>query len=314
MSAAEKKYVLVVDDEPDVRSYLAAILEDSGYEVGSAGDGKSALEMVEERAPDLISLDLVMPGKSGARFLYALRKNREWARIPVIIVTGHAHDEAGREDIEDLLAGKAISGPETCLEKPVTPEGYVSAVRRQLGLTVESSPAPVRREAVDVRAELHRALEGADAETMRKLLRMLKEKGAAAVPAEVVTGKRVLIIDDEVDVSSYLSALLTDQGYVAATANDPDEGLRMAREDPPDLITLDIDMPGKSGMELYREIRAHDALREVPVVVVTGIQQDLRPLFSGSGGVPDVDGYIHKPFEPELLFATVEDAIARRQA
>jgi len=313
MSTVERKYVLVVDDEPDVRSYLSAILEDSGYEVGTAGDGGTALEMVTDRAPDLISLDLVMPGKSGAKFLYALRKNREWSRIPVIIVTGHAHDAEGKPDLEGILAGKAISGPETCLEKPVTPEGYVSAVRRQLGLTQESTstPAPVKSSADDMRAELKKQLDEADPETVRKVLVMLKTGETGPTTASAGKRKRVLVIDDEPDVSTYLAAILEDRGYDTAMANEPDLGLTMALSNPPDLITLDIDMPGKSGVAMFKEIRSHESLASVPIIVVTGIAQDLEPLFHGRKG-SDIDGYINKPFDPDLLCTTVADAIAKR--
>ncbi len=136
------KLVLVVDDEEDVRRYLAAILEDGGFEVQTAADGNVALEFVETRSPDLISLDLVMPQKSGQRFLYALRRNRAWSGIPVLIVTGHAHDDLGRNDLDDILAGKMISGPKVYLEKPVSPDSYVRAVRRQLGVEEEDTGAP----------------------------------------------------------------------------------------------------------------------------------------------------------------------------
>jgi len=312
MSAVERKYVLIVDDEQDVRKYLTAILEDSGYEVKSAEDGGTALRMVEDRAPDLISLDLVMPGKSGAKFLYALRKNRDWSRIPVIIVTGHAHDEEGRDDLAGILAGKAISGPETCLEKPVTPEGYVSAVRRHLGLTREATPAPVKRETDNLRSELEKRIDEADPETIRKVLAMLKGResgGETAIPDE---RKRVLIIDDEPDVSTYLAALLEDRGYDTAMANDPEVGLRMAKANPPDLITLDVDMPGKSGIQLYKELKTDERLRDVPIIVITGIQEDLEPLFHGRRTIPDIHGYITKPFDPEVLFATVAEAIGKR--
>jgi len=309
MAAAERKYILVVDDESDIRRYLTAILVDAGYEVASAGDGDTALAMVRERVPDLISLDLVMPGKSGAKFLYALRKNREWSRIPVIIVTGHAHDEKGRADLEDIFAGRAISGPETCLEKPVTPASYVSAVRRHLGLTREEKPAPVKAPVTDVKEELERELAGADPETMRRVLEMLRGKDTRSARAITPGARRILIIDDEPDVSSYLSALLEDRGYVTTTANDADEGLRLARTDPPDLVTLDVDMPGKSGVQVYKEMKGDAVLRGVPVVVITGIQQDLKPLFYDRGPIPDVEGYITKPFDPELLYETVERAM-----
>ncbi len=170
------RLVLVVDDEEDVRRYLAAILEDGGFTVRTAADGNAALELVREQTPDIISLDLVMPEKSGQRFLYTLRKNREWSRIPVLIVTGHAHDDLGKGDLDDILAGKMISGPEVYLEKPVSPASYLRAVKRQLGIEEEegeaagapslSAPGPDR--------EITRLLETADESTKAEILKMLR--------------------------------------------------------------------------------------------------------------------------------------------
>ncbi|MEW6744320.1 MAG: response regulator [Planctomycetota bacterium] len=177
-TATSKKYILVVDDEADVARYLGALLEDAGYEVAIAHDGDQALELVKERSPDLISLDLVMPAKSGTRFLYALRKNREWARIPVLIVTGHARDDIGRKDLEEILASKVISGPETYLEKPVSPSGYVAAVERQLGVAPgeRASPAPDTRS--ELKGEIEKLLQSANAEQMREILDRLRRHDA----------------------------------------------------------------------------------------------------------------------------------------
>ncbi|MCP4901855.1 MAG: response regulator, partial [bacterium] len=69
--------VLVVDDEPDIAIYLASVLEDAGINVVTANDGEMALEAIQRQVPDLISLDLVMPRKSGIRLMMELRKNRE---------------------------------------------------------------------------------------------------------------------------------------------------------------------------------------------------------------------------------------------
>ncbi len=168
------KLVLVVDDEQDVRRYLAAILEDGGFEVQTAANGNEALKLVEARAPDLISLDLVMPEKSGTRFLYALRKNREWSKIPVLIVTGHAHDDLGKKDLDDILAGKMISGPEVYLEKPVSPESYVRAIKRQLGVEEHDTGLPTLPSA-GADQEISGLLDGADEATKAEILRMLRK-------------------------------------------------------------------------------------------------------------------------------------------
>jgi CheY-like chemotaxis protein len=74
------KSVLVIDDEPDVRLFLKTVLEDAGFDVMLAANGKEALERVTEKKPDVISLDLVMPKMSGLKFYkyYSPRHGRIW--------------------------------------------------------------------------------------------------------------------------------------------------------------------------------------------------------------------------------------------
>ena len=90
MRKPEEVRVLVVDDEPDIRDFLASVLEDAGMTVETAENGKDALDRIQASIPDLISLDLVMPEKSGIRLIHELRKHPQWSRIPIVIVTGHA--------------------------------------------------------------------------------------------------------------------------------------------------------------------------------------------------------------------------------
>jgi CheY-like chemotaxis protein len=169
MSSETQKYILVVDDEPDVRAYLRNALEDAGFVVATAADGQEALEMVRRRQPDLISLDLVMPRHSGVKVYRELQKDRKLSGIPVLIVTGHARDELGRTDFEELT----MSGPGVYLEKPVHPDSYVSAVRRLLGIESSDSPEPA---AADLRRSLDRALSGADRETLLRALEALRKE------------------------------------------------------------------------------------------------------------------------------------------
>ncbi len=170
MDQAHDKTVLVVDDEPDVRQYLAMILQDAGFRVQEAGDGREALEMVRADPPDFISLDLIMPGMSGHKLLYELRRDKDLARIPVLIVTAHAGDEMGRDELQDLLDSRMISGPGTYLEKPVNPKSYVESIRRALGLPVDDGAT----EKVELRGELEDSLHGASPEAMRKALEILR--------------------------------------------------------------------------------------------------------------------------------------------
>jgi CheY-like chemotaxis protein len=172
MSEAKEKTVLVVDDEPNVRDYLAQILRDAEFNVLTASDGDEALEIIRENPPDFISLDLVMPKKSGHKLLYELRKDRDLSRIPVVIVTAHAKDELGQSDLEDIMENRVVSGPGIYLEKPVKPLDYVRCVQRTLG--IEETKEDEDR--ISLQEELEEQLSKAEPHALRRALAALKSK------------------------------------------------------------------------------------------------------------------------------------------
>lgn len=171
MTNGAKKTVLVVDDEADVRSFLKAALLEAGFEVVTANDGFEALEQVRKQVPDLISLDLVMPKKSGAKFHRELTKRREWSKIPVIIVTGHARDDIGKADLKELT----MSGPGIYLEKPVKPDNYIAAVKSILGMDA-SAEEKEAAEQIELQNKLKNIIDESSPETLRKLIDALSKK------------------------------------------------------------------------------------------------------------------------------------------
>jgi CheY-like chemotaxis protein len=173
MTRPQDKTVLVVDDEPNVRQYLAQILLDAGFNVVQAGDGNEAMEIIRKDPPDFISLDLVMPRKSGHKLLYELRKDRRLSQIPVLIVTAHAQDELGEGDLKDIMDNRVLSGPGVYLEKPVKPLSYVRAVQRALGIqeTLEDE------DRITLQEELQRALPDAEPHALRRALEALRKEG-----------------------------------------------------------------------------------------------------------------------------------------
>ncbi|MCK5125499.1 MAG: response regulator [candidate division Zixibacteria bacterium] len=171
MSEELGKTVLVVDDEADVRKYLSQALEDAGFNVVTATDGDEALQVVKKNPPDIISLDLVMPKKSGARFHRELSKNNQWSKIPVLIVTGHARDDLGKADLRDLT----ISGPGIYLEKPVKPHNYIAAIKKLLGMEINGTEATLARE-VELQNELKNLIDDADATTLEALKAIINKK------------------------------------------------------------------------------------------------------------------------------------------
>lgn len=172
MNQHSEKQILVVDDEPDVRQYLKTILEDAGFQVRTASDGEEALSIIKQSPPDFISLDLIMPRKSGHRLLYELKKNKTWAKIPVLVVTAHAKDDLGAGALNELLENSVMSGPGTYLEKPVNPANYVRSIERALGLPETEET----KEQVSLKNELRNKMNSADAEALRRALEALKNQ------------------------------------------------------------------------------------------------------------------------------------------
>lgn len=176
MTEPRDKIVLVVDDEADARTFLSTVLEDEGFRVMTAADGDEALARMREQVPDFVSLDLVMPRKSGIRFLREVRRNKQWSRVPVMIVTGHARDDLGRGDLKEAMAGRSLAGRGCYLEKPVTAESFAKAVKRELGI-VESSPDQKEVKTATLKKELSELVEHADDETLEEMRRILRERG-----------------------------------------------------------------------------------------------------------------------------------------
>jgi len=170
MSRPEDKTVLIVEDEPDVRMYLQTILEDAGFHVVTACDGEEGLQKIRAQRPDFISLDLVMPRKTGHRLLMELKKDKDLSRIPVLIVTAHARTDLGKAQMAEIFDGAALLGPGLYLEKPVKPLQYVQCVQRALGLPVSES----LDEPSDMRDEIQNLVKDADAETLARALAALK--------------------------------------------------------------------------------------------------------------------------------------------
>lgn len=126
------KKILIVDDEPDMVAFLATLLEDNGYETVSAADGEEALEKVKTERPDLISLDLLMPNKTGIKMFRELRKDDELKDIPVVMVTGFGKDDVPQMDFKKWIKERAVKAPESYIEKPVDKEFFLGEVKKAL--------------------------------------------------------------------------------------------------------------------------------------------------------------------------------------
>jgi CheY-like chemotaxis protein len=123
--------------------------------------------------------------------------------------------------------------------------------------------------------------------------------------------KRILIIDDERSVVTYLETLLQDNGYETVSAEDGRIGFEKAKSEKPDLVCLDITMPQESGMRFYRNLKDDPELGSTPVVVVTAVTgedgdpEPFRKFLSTRKQIPAPEAFFSKPIDRQEFLDTV---------
>ena len=116
--------------------------------------------------------------------------------------------------------------------------------------------------------------------------------------------KHIICIEDEMEMIDLIRIILGRRGFEVIGANGGREGLRMVREKHPDLVLLDLMMPDMDGWEVYQQMKADEATRKIPVIVVTAKAQNIDKVLGLH--IAKVDDYIAKPFSPQELLASVE--------
>ncbi len=121
--------------------------------------------------------------------------------------------------------------------------------------------------------------------------------------------KTVLVVDDEPDARDFLTTVLEDNGYATVVAKDGLEAIAALEASPPDLVTLDITMPEKSGVAVYRRLKEDDEMKGIPVIIVTGVSGEFEKFISTRRQVPPPEGYISKPVDHQRFLKMVTDLI-----
>jgi CheY-like chemotaxis protein len=121
------KKVLIIDDEKDMRVYLEAVFRKAGYETESAADGDQGVWLAEAHQPDLITLDVLMPKKSGVKAYRGLRTSEKTASIPIVVLTGLTRSDDFFGDFGDLPR------PEAVLEKPIDRDSFLEKIKELIG-------------------------------------------------------------------------------------------------------------------------------------------------------------------------------------
>ncbi|MDP2144374.1 MAG: hybrid sensor histidine kinase/response regulator [Gallionella sp.] len=260
---------LVVDDFEPMRKVTAGQLRSMGASnIVMAGNGAEALRILQNRRVDIVLSDWNMPVMTGLALLKAVRSDPKLSNLPFIMITA----EAERHRIEEAIA----CGVSDLLVKPYTSQRLATHVEKALTLQ--------DRYGLPVGTVLGA---GREAVTM-----------APSAPSAEPVRSTILVVDDVADNLLLLSELFKDE-YRVRIAHAGEKALEICQSnDPPDLVLLDIMMPGMDGFEVARRMREHPTSEAIPVIFVTSMTGDDARLKGLGLGAVD---FIGKPINPDVL-------------
>ena len=121
------------------------------------------------------------------------------------------------------------------------------------------------------------------------------------------TLKRILVVDDEPDMLTFLSTFLEDNGFEVIVAKDGKECFEKAKKEKPDLITMDITMPEESGVKAFRNIQETEETKDIPVIIITGISKDFNKFIHTRKHIQPPKVYMEKPIDTDELLLKINE-------
>ena len=249
------KKILIIDDDDVTRRILEAQMRAAGYDTVLAYDGVTALRVAQKEKPDLVLLDLGLPGGDGFNVMERFRQLPPLSPIPVIVFSAR--------DPEQWKERALAAGAVAFHTKPLDRDALLSSVKSQL-------PA-----------------EGSEG---------TGEK----------TGKKILIVEDDADTRLALSIRLKASGYSVALAADSASAMTVALKEKPNLIILDLGLPGGDGFLLMTRLKRHPVLEQSPIIVLSALDPTINKERSLRAGAV---AFFSKPADNEKFLAAIHSAL-----
>ncbi|MGB4107285.1 MAG: PleD family two-component system response regulator [Alphaproteobacteria bacterium] len=273
--------VLVVDDIlPNVK-LLEAKLTSEYYDVLTATNGKEALEKVAAESPDLVLLDVMMPGMDGFEVCTKIKQNPLFAHIPVVMVTALT-------DAEDKVRGLE-SGADDFLSKPINDIALMARVRSLVRLKMALDEWRVRENTANQLGVVEKS---------------------SNVMMESADKARVLVVEDKNFEQRKIEETLTrDQDQVTITENGAKTMELVATQDF-DVLIVSLNLAGEDGLRLCSHLKSNERTRAIPIVMIAG-EEDMPRIAHGLEiGAHD---YILRPVDRNELLARVRTQIRRKR-
>jgi len=270
--------ILIVDDiEANIR-LLEARLQAEYFDVRSATSGRAALDVAVAERVDLVLLDVMMPDMTGFEVCAALKADARTAHVPVVMVTS-------LDEPEDRVRGLDC-GADDFLTKPVSDVALITRVKSLVRLKMVADELSLRSAA----------------------LQSVGFNSADLFSRDVEIGGRILVVEDrETSIRRIRSGLAA--RFALDFAADPAEALSLAEKTEPDVLIVSLSLQAGDGLRLCSQIKAHDRLRQTPIVLITDTGETTRLMRALDIGVND---YIIRPIEGNELRARVRTQLRRK--
>lgn len=234
-----KKKILIIEDEKALLETIKSKLLISGYDVISAEDGEDGENLIKSETPDLVLLDILLPKKDGFQILEDLKKDR--IVVPIVIISNSGQpveiEKALQLGVKDYLI-KANFTPSEVLEKVEKTIGRGSTDNDNAG-----------------------ANNGQDMIAQNPDISNTKE------------GDTVLIVEDDEFLRQLVAQKLTQEGFNVIAAIDATEAFKSIHEKQPQIILLDLILPGMDGYEILDQLKKDSFTKGIPVIVLSNLGQ-----------------------------------------
>lgn len=232
-----KKKILIIEDEKSLLEAIKSKLLMSGYDVVSAEDGEEGESLITSESPDLVLLDIVLPKKDGFQILEDLKK--DGVIVPIVIISNSGQPV----EIERALQ---LGVKDYLIKANFTPSEVLDKVEKTIG---KGLPA------------------GDGAGTSQNMVAQSPDVSARR------EGDTVLIVEDDEFLRQLVAQKLTQEGFNVIAAIDATEAFKSIHEKQPQVILLDLILPGMDGYEILDQLKKDQFTKSIPVIVLSNLGQ-----------------------------------------
>ena len=258
--------IAIIEDDAILRDILANKLSQEGYAVTGAADGEVAMEVIRKEVPDLVLLDMLLPKKSGIEILTEMRADEKLKNIAVIAISNTGEmgeiNKAKELGIKDFLI-KAVFDSGDVVKK-------VKATLGAGGAKPTSQPPPKADQPMAEKL----ATPAPQVTPTAPVAAPTSQPKTGEPRAENTGNHKVLIVEDDRFLRELAGQKLEKEGFTVMAAATGAEAFEFMAKQTPNIVILDLILPGMDGFEILAKIRENQAWNKIPVIILSNLGQE----------------------------------------